>query len=313
MEIKVLFKTSKGIHPKFDSLSIGKYTIEPIPGEVSRSPKPTKPFLLRFNDKILRHGESTRPQDEARFALSCLALMLSTRLEIEEVMTGSLPFTSANDRGRVYDEYENVLEELPDLNLLFRRIRFLEKEYARQFFRACDVYRIAINLIGQNNTLSFFLFTIAIECLSHKIKTKDSATNKFVDFIRTYHPDCTTPDSEVDIEGLLKEIYSRHRSGFTHGGKEIPRASFIADSLNRPYVLNIIDGKEVRTPSLKWFESIVQSTLIGYLNSIDIDNGEGTDHLKEISIEEDKITFKGKGRRKIEPLTPVYMSDLELD
>ena len=297
---KVLFTISKLIYSKFDGISIDKYTIEPIPGEVSKNTRPTNRYLLRFDEKMdemPREGVS-RPEDEARFALSCLALMLGTRLEIDGIMCDSIDVSGYRQK-TYYDQHETLLEDLPDLELLFQRLRSMELPIARQFLRACEVYRSAINIMGKNNTLSFFLFTIAIECLSNKISTANRTAEKFVDFILTYVQDSTGFDSNSDLREFLKEIYNGPRSGFTHGGKDIHPASYYADTQNKAYVRHYENGKEVRTLRLKWFESIVRSTLIGFLMSIDTDTGEGTDHLKGISIENATIKIKVKGH--VEP------------
>ena len=127
---------------------------------------------------------------------------------------------------------------------------------------------------------------MAIECLSNQTRaeTDKGKCDSFISFILSYLPDKSQIETEEDWKELLKEVYYRHRSGFTHGGKEIPEATDIADRLNRVYVKHIIDGKEVRTPSLKWFESVVRNSLVGYLISQNsIENPK--DRVKEISLE----------------------------
>ncbi|MDD5045197.1 MAG: hypothetical protein PHH69_07310 [Candidatus Omnitrophica bacterium] len=109
----------------------------------------------------------------------------------------------------------------------------------------------------------------------------------------------------------MKEIYYNHRSGFTHGGKKIPEAVDLADRLNRKYVKNNIDGKEVRTPSLKWFECIVQSCLMNFLIKVQKENNNQVDYFKEISLELGKVNLKLK--RDVKKGQIVIVDDVDLD
>jgi hypothetical protein len=89
MEIKVLFETSKRIHPKYGNVNIGKYTIEPIASTSYDPAKATNKYLLRFED-VMREGDpGSQPIEEARLFLSWLAVLLGTQLEIESCMVSS--------------------------------------------------------------------------------------------------------------------------------------------------------------------------------------------------------------------------------
>lgn len=310
MEIKILFKTSKRIHPKFQKISLGKYIIEPLPIHESGNITATNRYLLRFEDEI-RTGESgSQPQAEAQLFLSYLSLILGSRLEIDSMMINSVNIPN-RDQYTAYKEYERTLENLPELDLLLNKLRIKGTDVARQFLRACEVYRAAVTLIGQNNTFSFFLFTIVVECLSNKFGEGAGSCEKFIDFILKYLPDKTSLPSEEDWKELLKEVYYRHRSGFTHGGKEIPEAVDLADSLDRVYVRNVVDGKEVRTPGLKWFESVVKNSIIGFLMSSEGDSDKNIDHFKEISLDYGKVMLKAK--RDLKAHTIVTSKDVNLD
>lgn len=309
MEVKVLFHTSRRIHPKFGVLSIGKYSVEPLPTTETGAQPASNRYLLRFDDEI-REGESgSQPQAEATLFLAYLSLILGSRLHIESLMVNSVNVLVG--QALTYHDYQAIIEELPDIDSLIARFKRKNSEVARQFLRACEVYRTALNLMGENNTLSFFLFTIAVECLSNKVGRGTGSCDKFIDFILDYLPDKSSLPSEQDWKKLLQEIYRRHRSGFTHGGKEIPEAVNLADRLNRVYVRNMVDGKEVRTPGLKWFESVVRGTLIGFLNSADHDSGQQADHFKDVSLEYGRVMVKAK--RDLQAYTVVTEKDVDLD
>jgi hypothetical protein len=309
MEVKVLFHTSRRIHPKYGVLSIGKYSVEPLPTAETGAQPASNRYILRFNDEI-REGESgSQPQAEATLFLSYLSLIIDSRLHIESLMVNSVNVLVG--QASIYRDYQAIIEELPDIDSLIARFKNKNPEVARQFLRACEVYRSALNLMGENNTLSFFLLTIAVECLSNKVGRGNGSCNRFIDFILDYLPDKSALLSEQDWRELLQQIYRRHRSGFTHGGKEIPEAVNLADRLNRVYVRNMVDGKEVRTPGLKWFESVVRGALVGFRNSAEYDSEQQTDHFKELSLEYGRVMVKA--RHNLQAHTVVTEKDVDLD
>jgi hypothetical protein len=310
MEIKITFKTSQKIHPKFQNLTIGKYTIEPLPSKSPNLTSATNNYLLRFNDEIREGEHMMNPKTEGMLFLSCLSLFLASRLQVESLMLNSINTPETNQMS-VYNNYETTIENLPDMDMLIKKLMSKDSDIAKQFMRSCEVYRTAMNILGENNTLSYFLLTIAIECLSNKIMPNGGSCDKFVEFILKYLPDKSSLSSESDWREFLKEIYYNHRSGFTHGGKDIPDAVLLADRLNRTYVKNVIDGKEVRTPGLKWFESVVRQTLVGFLNSTDNDTGKIVDYFKEFSLESGRVNIKAKVPLKANQF--VTTKDVDLD
>lgn len=308
MEIKVLFHTSKRIAAKFDAIKFGKYTIEPIPvpADVTATTSATNKYLLRFEDEIRAEDGRSHPEQEARFVLSYLSVVLGTPLEFEALMLNSV---NAPIAVREFGKDE-LIEDLPQIEALYQKLRLSESDFARQFLRACEVYRTAINIYNTNNTLSYFLLTVSVECLSNIYGGGEGKCDKFIDFILKNLPE-KLDLSDEDWKELLKEIYYRHRSGFTHGGKEIPEAVSMADSLNRVYVRNIIDGKEIRSPGLKWFAKIVRSVLINYLDHIPDGPSETHDALKDLSLKYGEVTLKAS--RAIVANSAVTDQDFILD
>jgi hypothetical protein len=311
LETKALFVTSRRLHPKFSYLSFGKYVIEPIPSADTGNSSSTNQYLLRFPDQMGENEMRSVPTREAEKILSLLSLWLGTQLEVESFMVDSVNVGTLSQDDAA-SGLTGILEDPLDLELLINKFNSLELDLARQFLRAADVYRTAVNLIGQNNTLSYFLLAVTIECLSNKTRAKtDLGTcDSFINFILTYLSDKSQIESEEMWKELLKEVYYRHRSGFTHGGKEIPQATELADQLNRVYVKNFIDGKEVKTPSLKWFEKVVRNTLLDFLISHEI-SAENKDRIKEISLEHGVINLQAK--REIVAGSIVTEKDLNID
>ncbi|MFZ2410610.1 MAG: hypothetical protein WAW23_03475 [Candidatus Methanoperedens sp.] len=313
MEVKILFTTSKELSATFGIIEIGKYKIEPLPTNPSNLAGSKIRHLLRFEDSI-REGETvSQPLVEAQMFLSFFSLMMGSRLDIDSSMINDvktdMPDSIATD---TYKEYRGLIDSIPDFDAHIKKLMSSDYDIAKQFLRACEVYRTAVNLIGTNNTLSFFLLSIAIECLSNKISTKTGTCEKFVDFIYTYLPDKSDFATEEEWISILKEIYYSHISGFTHGGKLIPEAVRLADKLNRKYVRNTIDGRDVRTPGLKWFEAIVRNCLIGFISKISLkEENNLVDYFKEISLEYGIINLKK--RKNIIGGQIVTTADVELD
>jgi hypothetical protein len=314
MDVKVLFTTSRDIHAKHGVLNIGKYSIEPIPCNSSNLIASKIKCLLRFQDEISEDERRSNPIREAELFLSFYALSTRSRLDIDSLMINSVKIKTPNFIDvDIYKEYEEIIEGISDFELHFNNLKNFNYKIARQFLRGCEVYRTAINLIGLNNTLSFFLLCIAIECVSNKVSNGSGTFEKFSGFILSYLPDKTDFETDADWKKILQEIYYNHRSGFTHGGKSIPEATYIADRFNRKYVRNIINGKEVRTPSLKWFERIVHDTLIGYLSKVEQkEERDQIDFFKEISLESGILNFVPK-KKIIKAGQIVTNNDVKLD
>ncbi len=310
MDIKIQFKISRKIHPKFQSLTIGKYIIEPIPSNSPGLKEATNMYMLRFQDEMREGERMTNPKAEGELFLACLSLFIGSKLHIESLMMNSVNTPQIIPAG-TYNNYERTAEELLDLNNLTQKLMAKDMIIAKQFIRACEVYRVAMNLIPENITLSYFLLTISIECLSNVVILTGGNCDKFIGFILKYVQDKSDLKDEEEWKEFLKEIYYNHRSGFTHGGKDIPEAVELADRLNRVYVKNMIQGKEVKTPGLKWFESVVRRALIGFLESKECETADSNDWFKEFSLEDGAVMLKAK--RALAAFQPITEKDVELD
>ena len=312
MEVKILFTSSKDIHPKFGIITIGKYAIEPLPTNLSDLAESKIKFLLRFEDNVKPDDNWSNPIAEAQMFLSFFSLLIGSKLNIDSTMINDLKNEDPNLYTDAYKEYKTRIDSITDFSLLHKKFESMDSDIAKQLLRACETYRTAVNLIETNTTLSFFLFCITIECLSNKVSLKSGTYERFADFILSYLPDKSDLDSDENWRIMLKEIYYNHRSGFTHGGKSIPDAVKMADKHDRIYVKNVIDSKEVLTPGLKWFERIVRNCLIGYLLNIELKkDNDYIDHFKNISLESNTVYLKIK--KQMMAGSVVTEKDVELD
>lgn len=316
-QIKTLFKISRDINPKLGNVKIGKYVIKPLPCNQKSLADSQISYLLEFQDTFRDRDKTSQPTEDSQLFLSFFSLLIKSRLEIDSFMVNNVKVNRPNSVDTdIYKEYRLPIADFKDLDFFLNKLKSLDYEIAKQFLRACSVYRTALNLIGYNNTLSYFLLCVSIECLSNKISNKNGKCAKFIDFTLTYLPDKSDFDTEKKWKKILKVVYYMHRSGFTHGGKSIPAAVLMADKHNRKYIKNYIDGKEVLTPGLKWFENVVRNTLIGFLGKVKLKaKNKQEDFFKKISLEYGRVMLKAKAGRKkdIKLYHFVTAKDVELD
>ncbi len=313
MEVKTRFMHSRQIHPKYNKISFGKYTLETLPVGRENMLSSSWESTLVFNDEMRNEEKSSQPTVESDYILYWLSLVLRMRIEPKGTLINNVEIGYTKKYREYYKDYETQISELPDLDDIIKKVFSLDIDVLRQYIRACEVYNFALSLFGENNTLAFFLLSVSIECIANKTISEGGTCDKFISFILSNiseekRGDCKDED---EWKEFLKEIYYNHRSGFTHGGKEVPEASFLADRINKKYIKNEIEGKEIKTPSLKWFESIVSNALIGFLNKHSIDTSASFEKIKDLSLE--KGVIKVKAKRPLKAGHFIKTNDVELD
>jgi hypothetical protein len=292
MQVKVRFSMSREIVPDLSNIKIDKYCIESLPNADSDFLGSKNQFLLRFEDEVLHKRKSSNPYRESEMLLSFFSLITQSKLNFEGLSYDEVKNEIESWDRYIYRSYTDEVKSLPDIEKLYYKLNSCEEDIARQFIRACDAYKNALNMIGSYNTLSYFLLCISIECMSNKVIDGNGTCNKFIEFICKYLPDDTLKiPKDEKFNQLLKEVYYSHRSGFTHGGKSLSQAVRMADKMDKPYIKHVVDGKEVLTPSLKWFEEIVNSCLLGYLNSIETNNETIEENILEKFAIDDSVIY----------------------
>lgn len=287
--IKAIFEIPFEINEELLLKSFGKYNITKF---LSENGNPNNNlYCLSFPDDLGVIGRSN-PVQEVKQVLTILSFIIGKDIKYHRTLHEDIqidPFVYPE--GYLKPNKISVVN-FSDFKDVFQRFNSLNIDIAKQLMRAINVYQTAQSVFYANSTLCFFLLTVAIECLSNQIKSNQSKCNKFTEFV-IMHCDFINPKiKEESFRELLKEIYTRHRSGFTHGGKEVPEASNVADSSNFPYLENIINGKLVKTPGLKWFNTIVRNVLLNYIHKLPNDTTELKDIIKQISLEYGIITVR---------------------
>jgi hypothetical protein len=193
---------------------------------------------------------------------------------------------------------------------MMQKLNSLDTDLLRQFLRSCNAYRASMSLIEDNPTLSFFLLVTAIEAISGKIVKKTERLN-FVEFTLRYMPEALKKEvgDEKLLSLLMNEAYNM-RCAFTHGGTGLSIVSLPVDQSKRIYVKHYVDGKEVCSPSIKWFEIVVRSTLLSFLEQQSVLSAEKP-KLAELAREEGIFYFKAA--KPVQSGRIVTTEDLELD
>jgi hypothetical protein len=307
LETKILFEMDKDIHCSQVPFLVGKYYVEPIPTNTQEKLNQKIKFLLKFSSNLENvAGSHCKPEKESELFLSFLSIPLNSSMTIDATMTNNIK----TNQETTFPFWE--IPELPDLNSSIKALMSLDYEIAKQFIRASEAYNEALKLKKTNPTLSYFLFCIAIECLSNKIYKEESIRKNFVKFLLNYFPSNDQFETK-DLESFYTTIYKFHRNGFTHGGRPVPNAVQVADNHKLPYIINFIDGKEVKTPGLEWFNEIVQSSLMTFLHKTEIketNNDYFKDYSKELGIINLKI--KSDSQKDFKAGHAIFASDLEL-
>jgi Apea-like HEPN len=152
----------------------------------------------------------------------------------------------------------------------------LGDQLTKQFVRACNAYSLAIVAVELDRSLSFLLLVTALECLSTQeefipnaeLNKSSKSAERYCRLVQSFCGEASglyPSEGEEALRTDLKTVYHSHRSAFVHGGAEVSIASEVAERAGFNSISHFVDGKEVITPSLKWFFQIARTTLMGFL------------------------------------------------
>jgi len=266
LDVVVRFSSSKGINPSIGKIQLGSYEIRSIPSIQDSMTTPNEEMLLEFVDKWSENQRASNPEKEALYVLAFFSLLGRAKVNFNSTRVNNINVTFRSSHS--YKQFSGDIELPQDFQDIYNRLFSLDETLFVQFFRSCSAYQNAVSLLPDNPTLGCFMLVVAIECLSNVvIKGKNGHFSKFRSFIIEYLPSkikSEETDMKLFVE-LLKQIYSSYRSGFTHGGSSISVGSLVADKARLKYAKHFINEKEIKAPSLTWFENIVREVLIEFL------------------------------------------------
>ena len=291
IDVKILFTSSKTLEPQSKEATFDKYKISSIPTARESLTDTRENLLLEFYDLWKAGQTRSNPEKEGDYVLSLLSLILQMKVEFDSTKANNVQVTLKKKRSSFL---KGKIEFPSDFEDLFKKLHSLDLDVLRQFLRSCNVYRTALSLVDDNPTLSFFLLVTTIEAISNKVIKRGTTSEKFRKFILTYLPS-SFEDGLRDKKLLLlliKQAY-RMRNAFTHGGTEVSIGTLSADDLKRNYAKHYVKGKEVYSPSLRWFESVVRAVLLEFLRAQKAVEGKEP-KLSDLAMEEGIIHVKVK-------------------
>jgi hypothetical protein len=249
-------QSSRPFPPSLSGVAFDSYRIRPIPtlGE--------EEAVLEFKDEWVEGQRASNPIQEGKLILSWLAVVLRSRLNAQAAEISNVP---APIQEASYKQFLQPIDPPNDLQVLFDKLCTLDDKLLRTYLRACDLYHLAAQVIDDKPSLANFLMVSSIECLAGIVAQGNSNKERFLNFIRQFCPRTilspSIPDDKLDE--LLATIHS-YRSEYAHGGKDVPSAALMADKHALIWVKHFEDGKEQLAPSISWFESVVQASLMEF-------------------------------------------------
>lgn len=294
-KVETRFVMSKRFPPGTTLLDCGRYKLKAI--RSSRSDQGEA--VLQFSDDC-GSGGGSNPEDEANILCNLLSLILEMHIRRAGLRLNAVDIPLA-ESDKVYKRYLGHLDP-GNAHDYLARVLCLPTDLARQVARACRAYRTAIEFIPSDPTFAFFLFVVAVECLSSQKAIiaasglkRDMKCERFCLFIERFAPRGSSGD-EGDaalFHSLLKSVYYAHRSAFVHGGKEVPLTSLMADNIGSSYFKHVDEGKEVKTPGLDWFAGTARAAMLGYIGSIQTTQAD-PGLLARLAQEKDVVQLKMK-------------------
>ncbi len=307
LDIEVLVTSSKSFNPNISKIKFDKYEITTLP-TIKESLTDTKEnWLLRFEDAWKEKQTHSNPEKEADYILSVLSVLLESKIEHVATKSNNV---QVSIRQRKAPYLEGSINSLPNIEEIIYKLNSLNHDLLRQFLRSCNAYRASISLIENNPTLSFFLLVTAIEAISGKVIKKTERLN-FQEFVLGYMSEELKKEvGNKELLSLLIDQAWKMRCAFTHGGTSLSIGSLSAEHSKRIYVKHYIGDKEVFSPSIRWFEKVVRSSLLSFLEQQSEVKGEES-KLPQLAKDEGVIYVKTA--KPVQSGRVVTTSDLDLD
>lgn len=259
-------------------IDLYRYRLKPLPSKYGDHQE----AILIFEDDM-KKGHSNA-EHEGEIILSFMSLLFNCRVHKTGYRVNGLDISGNQPaKAQLSELFEGSLTP-EDSAEMVRHLFTLGDQLTKQFVRACNAYALAIASVELDRSLSFLLLVTALECLSTQeefcpnteLDKSKKSTERYCRLVSAYCSDAQKlyPNGGEDaFLRDLKTVYYSHRSGFVHGGKEVSIASKIADQAGFNSISHFVEGKEVFTPSLKWFFQITRGTLIGFLLNFPRSNG----------------------------------------
>lgn len=315
--VKTRFGSSRILPPPGTYSQIDGFDIEPVPSENGKQEAILGfDFLHRTVGNVTDFDKiqlASIGETESRMWLAFLSLVTASNLEFQGAMVNGESTSAQRLRYRFPEQPPINFTQVADYHEKLAQLRGRDRI---RFINSARAYQSAVSLMDLNPTLSFFVFIVAVECLSYYLGTGRKLRERFVNFIEKYiHPSVSAEKLDLmKFRHRLDTAY-RIRNSFVHRGESLPGTVYLADRLNLPSVIYYVRGKERRAPGLVWLEKIVRMCLLGFLE----------ERTRERLCKPKKPVFRNLARRagaerlkkkkgiSIEKGQPVTREMLELD
>jgi hypothetical protein len=267
-DVKTRFTSSRDLPALTSPLQIDEFQIDSIPGKSDE-----QEAMLRFHFVRQIPGPSdfgkvmlaNVGEIESRMWLAFLSVICASNIRFLGSMVNGE--STSIQRLKYRFSKEPPINTSPVINYYGKLAQLRGRDRSR-FVNSLRAYQSAVSLMDSNPNVSFFLFVVAVECLSNYVERGGKIRDKFIRFVVRYlHPSLSEEKKDLQkFEERLDTAY-RLRSSFVHSGEGLPGPVYLADRLSLPSVLYYVRGKERRGPGLVWLEKIVRMSLIGFLDT----------------------------------------------
>jgi hypothetical protein len=332
INVSIKFKIGEQIKP-FDKIEIGKYTIYQLPSESQDGFKTE--LLLQFKDKWEENQNGSNPEKEGEIILSWLSVVLRQKLKLSGTTLNNINLSKTHKENISFETNFSFPEKIVELYNRLKSLPFSEGEHLlEKYVRACEVFQEALLLSNSNQTISFFLLVVCIECLICKdydfyeylkkeISKRENISkeeidkiyekfiqeyglkNNFIQFILSNFDDWKSSFSDKEFRNFLSSIY-KIRSSFTHEGEDLKKYICLVDNTLKSKTVSTSIGKkkEIEFPGLNYLSEIVRKVLINFLNN---QSPTEIDNIPKLALECDKINLAlsvpGTPIKKYQPIT----------
>lgn len=256
LDVSMRIQSSRRFPSTLSEIKFDSYRIRPIPTSG------VEEAILDFKDEWAEDQLASNPVQEAKLVLSWLAVVLRSRLNAGPAEVSNVPFNTGDSP---YRQFLEAVDPPSDLQALFDKLCSLDDKTLRTYLRACDLYHLAARVIDDRPSLANFLLVSSIECLGAIITPGRSFKESFFAFIKQFCPKVVLGEDipQDTLDRLLMTIRD-YRSQYAHGGKDVPVTSLVADKHKLVWMKHFEEGKEELAPSISWFESVVQASLLEF-------------------------------------------------
>lgn len=267
-DVKTRFASSRDLQSLACPFQIDEFQIDSVPGQNEQQEAILRFHFVRQTIDPANFGKimlASIGETESRMWLAFLSLVTASNIRFLGSMVNG---ESTGVQRLKYRFSREPPVDFRQVAICYEKLAQLRGRDRGRFVNSARAYQSAVSLMDSNPTVSFFLFVVAVECLSNYVERGGKIRDRFVRFVVRYlHPSLS--DEKKDLAKFRHRLDTayRIRNSFVHAGEGLPGPVHLADRLNHPSVVYYARGKERRGPGLMWLERIVRMSLLGFLDA----------------------------------------------